>query len=77
MVRGGREQMFTKWVTIHQSYGLPRAAQEYRRYLENNGIQVQLYGENRGSVYFYYIQVPEKQKTKALEILNKYKQGLR
>ena len=67
--------MLTKWVTIHQSYGLPRAAQECRRYLEHYGIRVQLFGERRGNVYLYVIQVPKGQKEKAMEVLAKYKQG--
>ncbi|MGD8191752.1 hypothetical protein ACQCN2_17360 [Brevibacillus ginsengisoli] len=68
--------MLTKWVTIHQSYGLPRAAQEFRRYLEHHGIQTQLLVKSKGNVSLYVIQVPQSQKEKALKVLEKYKQGL-
>lgn len=67
--------MLTKWVTIHQSYGLPRVAQECRRFLENHGIRVQLFGESRGHLYLYFLQVPHEQKHHAMEILAKFRQG--
>lgn len=68
--------MLIKWVTIHQSYGLPRAAYECRKHLENHGVRVQLSVVSRGSVYVYMIRVPQAQKEKAIEILEKFKQGL-
>ncbi len=68
--------MFTKWVTIHESYGLPRAAQECRGFLEHHGVKVRLFGETKGALYYYSIQVPHKQRKKAVEMLEKYKQRL-
>lgn len=68
--------MFTRWVTIHESYGLPRAAQEYRQYLETRGISVRLQGERRGSLYYYWIQVPRPLQKRAVELMVQYKQGL-
>lgn len=69
------DEMFTRWVTIHESYGLPRAAQECRHYLEIRGISVRLRGESRGSLYYYWIQVPQHQQKLAVELMAQYKQG--
>ncbi|MBO8163266.1 MAG: hypothetical protein H0Z34_06000 [Brevibacillus sp.] len=68
--------MWTRWVTIHQSYGLPRAAQECRDYLANRGIRVRLYGSKKGALHTYHLQVPSSQKERALALLKAYKKGI-
>ncbi|NGQ97100.1 hypothetical protein G3578_18330 [Brevibacillus sp. SYP-B805] len=69
--------MWTKWVTIHESYGLPRAAHECRKYLEHQGIRVKLSGRARRSVFLYTLQVPQEQKERAISLLSRCKKQLR
>jgi|GEM_PF-745610 len=69
--------MWTTWVTIHESYGLPRAAYEFRRHLENAGIRVRVSGRSRRSVYVYRLQVPRHELDRATLLLDGYKQKLR
>jgi len=69
--------MWTKWVTIHESYGLPRAADECRRYLENRGIAVRLFSrQTKRSSHLYWLKVPEQQQRMAEELLRTYKKSL-
>lgn len=71
------DEMWTKWVTIHESYGLPRAAQECRRYLENRGVRVKLYSKKtRRSGHLYGMQVPAEQKQLAESLLLDFKKSL-
>lgn len=69
--------MWTKWVTIHQSYGLPRVAQEFRTYLENRGVRVRLQtGKTKRSAPIYYILVPIDQKKRAETYLADFKKSM-
>ncbi|MFY0543523.1 hypothetical protein [Brevibacillus sp. H7] len=69
--------MWTKWVTIHESYGLPRAAQECRRFLENKGIRVRLLSrKTKRAGHLYALQVPVDQQQVAEELLHAYKKSL-
>ncbi|UFJ43083.1 hypothetical protein LOK74_11595 [Brevibacillus humidisoli] len=68
--------MWTRWVTIHTSYGLPRAAQQCRDYLANRGIRVRLYGTKKGNLHTYHLQVPSTQKERALALLGTYKKRI-
>jgi hypothetical protein len=75
--RGGVEVFWTKWVTIHESYGLPRAAQECRTYLENRGIRVKLrIGKSKRDAPIYVLQVPEEEKKEAEALLSRFKKTL-
>lgn len=69
--------MWIKWVTIHESYGLPRVAQECRQYLESRGIQVRLTSKKtKRAGYIYALQVPLSQQELAQELLNAFKETL-
>ncbi|CAM3636973.1 MULTISPECIES: hypothetical protein [Brevibacillus] len=69
--------MWIKWVTIHESYGLPRVAQECRQYLELQGIQVRLVGmRTRRKGHVYKLQVPVEQEEQARERLHTFKSML-
>ncbi len=69
--------MWTKWVTIHESYGLPRAADECRRYLENRGIRVKLMSRKTKRLgHLYALQVPVEQQRIAEELLRTFKKTL-
>lgn len=69
--------MWTKWKTIHRSFGLPRAAHACRSYLETRGVPVRLVGRRRGSLFVYILQVPEGQQALARQLLERCKQDLR
>ncbi|EMT53894.1 MULTISPECIES: hypothetical protein [Brevibacillus] len=69
--------MWIKWVTIHESYGLPRMANECRHYLEMKGIRVRLLSrKTQRTGHVYVLQVPEKQRDQALEWLHQFKNRL-
>lgn len=69
--------MWIKWVTIHESYGLPRVAQECRRYLEGKGIQVRLYSkQTKRAGHVYTLQVPADQQEEAKFWLREFKSTL-
>ncbi|QQE73018.1 hypothetical protein KDJ56_13815 [Brevibacillus composti] len=69
--------MWIKWVTIHESYGLPRVAQEYRHYLERRGIHVRLlFRKTRKMSHVYILQVPAEEREQALEWLRMFKARL-
>ncbi|GEB31402.1 MULTISPECIES: hypothetical protein [Brevibacillus] len=69
--------MWTKWVTIHESYGLPRVASECRIYLEMKGIRVRLLSrETKKGGHVYTLQVPISQAAEARERLREFKSGL-
>lgn len=69
--------MWIKWVTIHESYGLPRVAQECRQYLELQGIQARLIGKRtRRKGHVYKLQVPVEQEEQARERLHMFKSML-
>ncbi|WP_232699258.1 SPOR domain-containing protein [Brevibacillus daliensis] len=69
--------MWTKWVIVHQSYGLPRAADEYRRRLKLAGITCKVTGKKRGgALYLYQVQVPIEEKERALSLLAEIKREL-
>ncbi|ELK43347.1 hypothetical protein D478_03994 [Brevibacillus agri BAB-2500] len=71
------EGMWTKWVTIHESYGLPRVASECRRYLEIKGIRVRLLSrETKKGGYVYTLQVPSSQAAEARQWLREFKSTL-
>jgi predicted secreted acid phosphatase len=68
--------MWTKWVTIHQSYGVPRVAQEFIRYLEIKGVRVRLTSrQTRRSGHVYALQVPDDQRQAAEELLRQFKKS--
>jgi hypothetical protein len=70
------DEMWTKWVTIHQSYGVPRAAQECRRYLETNGVRVRLTSRKTKRLgHLYVLQVPVDQRRAAEELLRQFKKS--
>lgn len=70
--------MWIKWVTIHESYGLPRLAQECRQYLESKGIQVRLTSkQTKRAGYVYALQVPYGQQESARRMLRDFKDTLR
>lgn len=66
--------MWVKWIAIHESYGLPRAAQECRQYLENQGIRVKISTRERRSVFVYRLLVPSEQKEQAEMLLKRFRQ---
>ncbi|MGG1660349.1 hypothetical protein [Brevibacillus sp. NRS-1366] len=69
--------MWIKWVTIHESYGLPRVAQECRRFLEIKGIQVRLLSKKtKRAGYLYTLQVPIEQQEQAKKWLSEFKSTL-
>ena len=69
--------MWVKWVTLHESYGLPRIAQELRRYLELKGIRVRLVSKRtRRAGYQYLLQVPKSQQQQAEQFLRSFKDSL-
>ncbi|GED66347.1 hypothetical protein BRE01_00490 [Brevibacillus reuszeri] len=69
--------MWIKWVTIHESYGLPRVAQECRRFLETKGISVRLTSQKtKRAGYLYMLQVPSKQEEQAKKWLADFKSSL-
>lgn len=69
--------MWIKWVTIHESYGLPRVAQECRRYLERQGIRVRLLSrQTKRAGHLYMLQVPSIQEEQAREWLREFKSTL-
>jgi hypothetical protein len=69
--------MWTKWVTIHESYGLPRVADDCRRYLESRGVRVRLVSrQTKRSGHLYTLKVPLEQKGIAMELLRTYKNKL-
>lgn len=65
--------MLTRWVVIHESYGLPRAAQELRRYLESQGIRVKITTNKRKSGFVYRLLVAAKQKEQAVRYLQHFR----
>ena len=66
--------MWVKWVTIHESYGLPRVAQECRRYLEGQGIRVRLFSkQTKRAGHLYMLQVPADQEELARSCLLEFK----
>ncbi len=69
--------MWKKWVVIHKSYGLPRAAQECRRYLENKGIRAKISTEEKRSVFVYRLLVPGEQQEQAEMLLKRFRQSAR
>ncbi|MFM1651395.1 hypothetical protein ACI7RC_04730 [Brevibacillus sp. B_LB10_24] len=69
--------MWTTWTTIHESYGLPRAANDLRQYLELNGIRVRLSNQKQGTLRSYSLQVPIHQKENALLLLGQYKRTIK
>jgi hypothetical protein len=76
MGEGGIDEMWTKWVTIHQSYGVPRVAQECRRYLETRGVRVNLTSrKTKRSGFLYTLQVPAEQQQTAEELLRQFKRS--
>lgn len=69
--------MWTKWVILHHSYGLPRVAMECRTYLENRGIRVKLrMGRSKRATSKYYLLVPKGQKAQAEAHLADFRKGL-
>lgn len=69
--------MWVKWVTIHESYGLPRIAQELRQFLERKGITVRLVSHRtRRAGHLYTLQVPKSQLEQAEHHLNAFKNTL-
>ncbi|BAH43103.1 MULTISPECIES: hypothetical protein [Brevibacillus] len=70
--------MWIKWVTIHESYGLPRIAQECRRYLEMKGIRVRLLSkQTKKAGHVYTLQVPLAQQEQAKVLLRDFKNTLK
>ena len=65
--------MLTKWVAIHESYGLPRAAHTLRLYLENQGIRVKITTKERRSIYVYRVLVAAEQKERAELLLQQFR----
>ncbi|QRG69639.1 hypothetical protein [Brevibacillus choshinensis] len=66
--------MWIKWVTIHESYGLPRVAQECRLYLEGKGIRVRLFSkQTKRAGHLYMLQVPSDQEEEARNWLREFK----
>jgi len=69
--------MWIKWTTIHESYGLPRMAQECRRYLETKGISVRIMSKKtKRAGYHYMLQVPLEQEEQARKWLSEFKSSL-
>ncbi|MGE5703976.1 MAG: hypothetical protein ACM32O_15745 [Clostridia bacterium] len=69
--------MWTKWVTIHQSFGVPRAAQDCRTYLEQHGIYARIQMNRRKQmISTYWIQVPRDQEKQARELLTHFRKNL-
>lgn len=69
--------MWIKWVTIHESYGLPRVAHECRRFLEIKGIQVRLLSKKtKRAGHLYTLQVPNEQQELAKKWLSEFKSTL-
>jgi len=69
--------MWVKWVTIHESFGLPRAAQELRCFLELEGIRVRLVSRRtKRAGHVYALQVPRAQRKKAEQILYDFRKRL-
>jgi hypothetical protein len=69
--------MWIKWVTIHESYGLPRVAQECRQFLELQGIQVRLITKkNKRTGLVYQLQVPSTVQERARERLLAFKRSM-
>lgn len=70
--------MWIKWVTIHESYGLPRIAQECRRYLEGKGVRVRLLSkQTKKAGHLYTLQVPINQQDQAKAWLLDFKNTLK
>ncbi|MED4908553.1 hypothetical protein [Brevibacillus centrosporus] len=66
-----------KWVTIHESYGLPRVAQECRRYLESQGIRVRInFKQTKRAGHVYMLQVPADQEELARICLQAFKDAI-
>ncbi|WP_134682938.1 hypothetical protein [Brevibacillus migulae] len=65
--------MLTKWIAIHESYGLPRAAQALRLYLENQGIRVKITTKEKRSIYVYQVLVAAEQKERATLLLKQFR----
>ncbi|MDA5108529.1 MULTISPECIES: hypothetical protein [Brevibacillus] len=69
--------MWIKWRTIHESYGLPRMAQECRRYLETRGVRVRLLAQRtKRAGHVYVLQVPAEEREEAEQWLRRFKQTL-
>ncbi|MET3290035.1 hypothetical protein EDM56_19160 [Brevibacillus fluminis] len=68
--------MWTNWVTIHESFGLPRVAQDCRTFLENNGIRVRLQLSRKQTSVYYLLQVPKAQEGAARELLTRFRKNL-
>ncbi|GAA4710614.1 hypothetical protein [Brevibacillus fulvus] len=69
--------MWTKWISLHRSYGFPRAAEECRVYLENNGVRVRLkLKRNKRATVLYILQVPKESHRRAKELLAQFKKTL-
>lgn len=69
--------MWTRWVTIHQSYGLPRVAQDCRQFLELKGIQVKVVAKRtKRNGHVYSLRVPSSQQEQAKKWLHLFKQTM-
>lgn len=68
--------MWTNWVTIHESFGLPRVAQDCRTFLEHNGIRVRFQLNRKQAMIYYTLQVPQPQEHAARELLTRFRKNL-
>ncbi|QDX93334.1 hypothetical protein EEL32_09380 [Brevibacillus laterosporus] len=68
--------MWVKWVSIHQSYGLPRAAEDYRQRLRLAHIRSRITSKKSGATYVYNLQVPIAEKDRALQVLHTMKKEM-
>ncbi|MED1783368.1 hypothetical protein P4V43_16245 [Brevibacillus fortis] len=70
--------MWIKWVTVHESYGLPRIVQEYRSYLEMKGISVRLlFRQTKKAGHVYTLQVPLAHEEQAKALLRDFQNTLK
>jgi hypothetical protein len=74
--RKGGGALWTNWVSIHQSFGLPRVAQDCRAYLEHNGIRVRFQMNRKQTITSYYLLVPKAQEQDARELLTHFRRNL-